>query len=115
MKTFLIQFLGSTDISTYLAAFAYALIGALIGLGYQADTRNKRSRSTPNIFSWRFLIKDNIAQMVVGFLLTFVAFRFAVELFGMELTMFKALLVGLSTNSIAEILCKAKLTIRSMP
>lgn len=112
MDKFLSQFLGTTDVPTYAAAFAFALIGAIISLRLKAVKRDKLSDTTPYKFSWRFLFQDNFLQFFSGVLLTFLAFRFTNEFFGKELTMWLAVLIGALNNEVAGIFEKFQLKAR---
>lgn len=112
MDKFLTQFLGTTDLPTYAAAFAFALIGAIISLRLKALKRDKLSDDTPYSFSWKFLLQDNFLQFLTGALLTFLAFRFTNEFFGKELTMWLAVLIGAFNNEVAGIFEKFQLKAR---
>lgn len=112
MDKFLTQFLGTTDLPTYAAAFAFALIGAIISLRIKASKRDKLSNSTPYHFSWAFLFQDNLLQFLSGILLTFLAFRFTNEFFGKDLTMWLAVLIGALNNEVAGIFEKLQIRAR---
>lgn len=112
MDKFLSQFLGTTDMPTYAAAFMFAMIGAIISLRVKAVKRDKSSPTTPVKFSWRFLIQDNLLQFFSGILLTFLAFRFTNEFFGKELTMWLAVLIGALNNEVAGIFEKFQIKAR---
>lgn len=112
MEKFLTLLLGTNDFPTYLAAFAFALIGAVISLRIKAIRRDKLSDTTPYRFSWRFLFQDNLLQFITGTLLTFLAFRFTNEFFGKELTMWLAVLIGALNNEVAGIFEKFQLNAR---
>lgn len=96
MKQFLEQFLGTTDLPTYVAWFLLALIGAIT-----------------SILVKRIILKKNTPvtslQMILGFLITFVFIRFSRELVGLEPTSFGALLIGASNNELALAYVKMKL------
>lgn len=112
MEKFLTQILGTTDVPTYLAAFAFALIGAIISMRLKANKRDKLSNNTPYHFSWRFLFQDNFQQFVSGVLLTFLAFRFSNEWLGKDLTMMLAVVIGASANELAGLFEKFQLKAR---
>jgi len=106
MEKFLSLFLGTTDIPTYLAAAVFALIGAIISLRIKASKRDKLSDNTPYKFSWKFLLQDNLQQLISGILLTFLAFRFCNEIYGQELTMKLAVFIGFGFNELSGIVEK---------
>lgn len=113
MEKFIQLLLGDNiDISTYAAAFVFALIGAIVSLRFKASKRDKLSSNTPYKFSWRFLIQDNLLQLITGLLLTFLCFRFTDELLGKELTMWLAVLIGFSFNEIAGLFEKLQVKAR---
>lgn len=112
MNDFLSQFLGTTNVPTYLAGFALALIGALISLRLHASTRDRRSGSTPVRFSIGFFLLDNLNRLFTGFLITFVAFRFTNEFLGVDFTMWAAFLIGLLNDRVAGLIGKLELMAR---
>lgn len=95
--------LGDQDLPTYLAYFAFAMIGAIISLRIKALNRDKTSANTPYTFSWAFLLQDNAMRLISGFLLSFLAFRFATEFIGTEVTLWSAVIIGASTDRLAGI------------
>ena len=103
MEKFLELVLGTTDVPTYAASFVFALIGAIVSLRFKARKRNKYSRYTPNDFSYKFLLLDNLQRFFTGVLLVFLAFRFTNEFLGKELTVWLAVFIGAGTDQIAGI------------
>jgi hypothetical protein len=93
--------LGDTDLPTYAAYFIFAMIGAIISLRIKSLKRDKSSLATPYVFSWGFLLQDNLMRLVNGFLLAFLAFRFGSEFVGAEVTVFSALFIGATTDRLA--------------
>jgi hypothetical protein len=101
MDKFQSLMLGNTDFPTYAAYFVFALIGAIISLYIKSLKRDKTSPETPYVFSWKFLIQDNLMRLFNGFLLAFLAFRFGSEFIGSEATVWSAVLIGASTDRLA--------------
>ncbi len=112
METFLLQLLGTNDVATYLAALFFALIGVAIVLLSKANKRNKHSENTPVTFSVKFLLLDNLREIILGFLLICLALRFSNEYAGTELTMWYALGVGLSLQKVAQWISKVEISAR---
>ena len=101
MQKFTELMLGGQDLPTYAAYFIFALIGALCSLYVKSLKRDPSSPNTPQRFSWKFLLQDNLMRLVAGFLFSFISFRFSNEFLGSEATMWGALLIGASTDRLA--------------
>lgn len=112
MNKFLNLVLGTNDVPTYLAALFFALIGVVVILLLKSNKRDKTSIYTPVAFSFKFLILDNLKEVVLGFLLIILALRFSVEYAGVELTMWYTLGVGLSIQKSAGYISKLELSAR---
>nr|WP_294922227.1 hypothetical protein [uncultured Flavobacterium sp.] len=112
MNKFLNLVLGTNDVPTYLAALFFALIGVIVILLLKSNKRDKTSLNTPFEFSFKFLIQDNLKEIVLGFLLIILALRFSVEYAGVNLTMVYALGVGLSIQKLAGYISKLELSAR---
>jgi len=112
MQNFLSQLLGSIAAWEYAAGFVFALIGAILSLRLHARTRDKYSDNTPQKFSWRFLVQDNLQRLFTGFLITFVAFRFAPELLNQDFSMFLAFVIGFANDQVAGLIGKIELKAR---
>ena len=101
MEKFTELMLGGQDLPTYAAYFIFALIGAICSLYVKSLKRDPSSPNTPQRFSWKFLLQDNLMRLVAGFLFSFISFRFSNEFLGSEATMWGALLIGASTDRLA--------------
>lgn len=101
-KTFLEQFLGTSDTVGFLVNFTVAAIGALIMLRYSAIKRDKLSQKTPYHFSKWFLFKDNIGRILNAMLLIYVGIRASDLIFGSEVTFYIALAIGASLDKVSE-------------
>lgn len=110
--TFFERFIGTSDISSFVILFLFALIGAFISLRFQAHKRNKKSNSTPERFSWKFMLIDNINRIAVTFLLIFLGLRFSTMLLGQDMTEWGAVLLGLGLDKISELLKNLSLKAR---
>lgn len=104
--------LGTNDLPTYLAAFFFAMIGVAIILLLKSKKRDKLSKNTPYEFNLKFLIIDNLKEILLGFLLIIIALRFSVEYAGVELTMYYAFAVGLGIQKLSGIISKIEVSAR---
>ena len=112
MSQFLNQLLGTTDLPTYLAWFVLAFIGAATAILIRAKVKYKSSQETPSTWSWGFLIQDNLINLLVGFLITFIFLRFSNETLNMEPTAWGALIIGATNNELALLFMKFSLKAR---
>ena len=112
MNKFLNLVLGTNDVPTYFAALFFAIMGVTVILLLKSNKRDKTSLNTPYNFSIKFLILDNLKEIILGFLFIIIALRFSVEYAGVELTMWYALGVGLSIQKLAEFISKLELSAR---
>ncbi|PKB18395.1 hypothetical protein [Flavobacterium sp. 5] len=106
MEKFLNLVLGTNDVPTYFAALFFAMIGVVIILLVKSKKRDKTSQNTPYHFSFKFLILDNLKEIILGFLLIMIALRFSIEYAGVGLTMWYALGVGLSIQKLSGYISK---------
>lgn len=100
--------LGSLSLADYAAGMIFAMLGAIISLRLQANTRNRLSENTPFKFSWRFLFLDNLQRLIFGFIVVFITFRFAPQILKTDFSMFIAFLVGFAFDKVLELIKKAE-------
>jgi hypothetical protein len=112
MQKFLEQLLGTTDLPTYAAWFVLAFIGAFTAILIRAKVKFKSNEETPDKWSWKFLIQDNLINLLVGFLITFIFLRFSNETLKMEPTAFGALIIGATNNELALLFMKFSMKAR---
>lgn len=112
MQNFIEHLLGTLSVSDYAAGMTFALIGALLSLRLHARNRDKFSGNTPYKFSWKFLLHDNAQRLFTGFLVSFIAFRFAPEIMNTDFSMFLAFLVGFLNDQVAGLISKLELKAR---
>ena len=96
--------LGTTDVSSFAAAYLFGLIGAFLSLRFQAVKRDKKSEATPEHFSTWFLLSDNALRILTSMLLVFIGIRFAKELLGMDGTVYSSLVIGFGIDKISQAL-----------
>lgn len=112
MEIFLEQLLGTNDVPTYLAWFLLAFMGAIAAILIRAKVKYKDSKETPDGWSWRFLLQDNLINLVIGFLVTFFFLRFSNETLKIEPTAWLAVLIGATNNELALLFIKFSLKAR---
>lgn len=103
------QFLGGYTLGHFLSLFAWALIGAYILVQFNINNRDVSSQRTPVQFSWKFWIKDNLRRTIFNAVLILVTLRFSKEITGRELNEFWALVIGLSSDGLAQLVNSFKL------
>jgi H+/Cl- antiporter ClcA len=108
MQKFLEQLLGTTDLPTYAAWFILAFIGAFAGVLVRAQLKYKNSQGTPDKWSLKFLLNDNLLGLFIGFFITFIFIRFSKEMLNMEPTAFGALIIGVTNNELATLFISFK-------
>lgn len=106
MEQFLEQFLGTTNVPTYLAWFVLAFIGAFTAILIRAKIKYQDSEKTPDSWSWTFLFQDNALNLLIGFLITFIFLRFSLEMLNKAPTAFGALIIGATNNELALMFVK---------
>lgn len=94
MQEFKELVLGNVSVAYYLAAEFFALLALILSLYLHSKKRDPNAASTPQQFSWLFLIWDNTKRIVVGQIVLFLIFRFVTELLGRQLNMWIAVGVG---------------------
>lgn len=79
MKNLLQALLGSMSPSVFISAMIFCLIGFIIQkrLSY---IKGKDKPRTPLKFSWEFWFKDNLDDILIQLLITFVLVRFAPDI-----------------------------------
>jgi len=111
--TFSEQILGTVPISTYLAGGVFIAIGILISWYFKSKKAQKTNPNTPYTFSWKLFLFSKlprkIMSILVNSLIGFLAMRFTNELFGMVLTMFLCLIIGITFDRIVIFVSKLKL------
>lgn len=77
---------GLAPTGLFIAELIFALIGMLMALLGDAQTRDQNSISTPQKFSFWFLIKDNWKTIILSLLAVLITLRFAPLLFSDQFT-----------------------------
>lgn len=85
---------GEVSLAYYFTAELFALMALSLSLYLHSRTRDPLAPTTPQKFSWSFLIMDNIKRILVGQIALFLIFRFATEVLGKQLDMWMAVGIG---------------------
>lgn len=101
--------LGGIDPALFAACFIAALVGAFFILLMGTRLREPFSLESPSKFSWEYLFSDNFKRILANILAILIVLRFMPEILNTELTMWKGLLVGIASDSLA-LLIKQKTT-----
>lgn len=94
MSEFKQLLLGPASLAYYAAAEFFAICALILSLYLHSKKRDPNAPTTPQQFSWLFLIWDNAKRIFVGQILLFLIFRFVTELLGRQLNMWIAVGVG---------------------
>lgn len=94
MQEFKDLILGGVSIAYYMAAEFFALLALILSLYLHSKKRDPDAATTPQQFSWLFLVWDNAKRIVVGQIFLFLIFRFVTELLGRQLNMWIAVGIG---------------------
>lgn len=96
--------LGPTDPALFSACVFFAAIGVVLMLLIGTTMRNKDSEQSPLGFSWKYLRSDNAKRIYANVIVVLLALRFTPELFGFDLSVWKALCIGMSSDGIMLII-----------
>lgn len=107
---------GIVPAKMFFAMVAFAAVGVIVALLIDSTRRNKSSKSTPEKFSFWFLIKDNWKTILLAALAVLLTLRFAPFLFpdqftqenlsspmGVEKWLFGSVIIGLLYNTLLQI------------
>lgn len=102
--------LGDVEPALFIASAFFAFIGILIVLLLGTRLRDKESETSPEHFSWRYLLSDNAKRIFASVLCTLVVLRFMPEVLGVKLSAWMGFVVGTFWDGIALII-KQKTTL----
>lgn len=97
IKTYL---LGDLDPALFVASLIYAGLGILLTLLLGTTVRNVHSEFSPDHFSWKYLWNDNTKRLLANLICVPLTLRFMPDVLGVELTVWKGLIVGLSWDTL---------------
>lgn len=105
-KTFTDYMIGDLQPGFFCAALVMAYLGALIRIIVQVMRRDPMSPSSPIPFDMSHLLSRNnrriLTNIMGNILLIAVTVRFSGDIFGHDLTMFIALVIGWSFDKLAQ-------------
>jgi len=99
---------GTTDLPQVVVGFVFSILGALLSLLLNGNTRDIASPRTPIKFSYKFLFSDNLRRLVITSVLIIVFIRFTKELLGVNLTTYWAFFIGFCSDKLSEYLKTVK-------
>lgn len=108
------ELLGSYKASFYITYFIFVMFGILISLRIHAYSRDKSSTSTPFVFSWSFLLQDNLLRWMGSLAFVFVAIRLGSELWNVVPTYASAIAMGLGFDQALGLLEKIQFKARNL-
>jgi len=98
--------LGSLPFSTYLSAFFFAMLGLFLRHTIIVRKSIKKSSDTPNKFDFKYWFANNfmtkLSVVLTNIVVIFIALRFSVDLFSVEVSMFFSFLLGLSIDLVFD-------------
>lgn len=102
--------LGNVTLTYYLASYVFVFIGLFFRAVYKTRDAIKKNAETPNKFSLKYWIKDNLLTKLLSFILNFFAaylsLRFSSDWFGVEVSMGFAVVVGLCIDWFVDFIKK---------
>ncbi len=111
--------LGPIDPAHFIAAFIYAMLGIIMSLLYSAANRDQSKETTPDYFSWKYLLSNNFIRIVFSVMFTMLAvvvtLRFTPEILGLNLNMFVAFSIGLSFDRLSSVMKDKGLFDKKLP
>lgn len=98
----IIDFLNTLSGNMTLSNIVFIFIGIFLSLYLETIGRDVKSKRTPEKFSFKFLIKDNLLRISASLLLALVSFKFSNEMFGVSGSDFTAFTIGVTVDKIME-------------
>jgi hypothetical protein len=96
------QILGTDSYQAFITQYFFAMVGATISLLLHGANRDVKEPSTPNCFSFSFLLKDNWKRILLNLLVIFVTIRFFKEITGYKLSLFFCLAIGIGYDKLLQ-------------
>jgi len=92
--------LGDLSFNMFIAAITCSFFGALITILLGLRFRDKFKKETPEKFNWKFFFFDNIKRILVVIFCLIAAIRFYPNLFGEEISLWLAFVLGLGFDGV---------------
>lgn len=96
--------LGQTEPVVFLGNIIFAALGIFVVLLLGTNLRNPKSTGSPEKFSWNYLWCDNARRIYASAICVLISLRFAPEIFGWDITAWKAFCIGLAWDTITFII-----------
>lgn len=103
---FIIQMLGTNDITAVIVGFTFAIIGILLSMLLHYRVSGKHNKNTPDKFDFNYMFWDNIGRILSTLIVVLLVMRFSTEFLGHETTEFWAMIYGLCSDKLVEIFKK---------
>lgn len=91
--------LGELTVVQWIVGLIFGWIGIAISFLLSYKNRKKDDLSTPNFFSFKFFIYDNLLRFVTNFFTLLVVYRFMTEFVSFEYSPFYCLIIGIGIDS----------------
>lgn len=111
----LAHILGPGDPAFFIAGIIFAIGGIFLSMLIDSAKRDYSNPSTPDYFSWKFMLKDNLIRLIRNVLVIFVTIRFSREIIGAEITMYLSFLIGLGLDKVIKFIINLRAAGPTMP
>lgn len=98
------DFLGDMDKSLFIAMCLWGYIGMVVNLLSDVSKRNPKSKKSPKEFSFTYWLKDNWHRTLLSIIMVPISIITFTEMFGMEISIFRAMGVGFISDYLIDIL-----------
>ena len=109
-EEFVKNFMGNMTPVMFLVYLTWAYLGMFINLIIELSKRKPLSKASPKKLSGKYYLSDNWKRFLISLFLVPISILVFSELFGMNITNERAMLLGLGADTIAEIYKRKKLT-----
>lgn len=107
--------LGAITPAAWFAALIFAATGVAISLLIESSNRDKSKITTPDAYSLKYLLGDNVGRITLNVLLIIVFLRFTPDLIGTNLTMILALFIGAGFDRLGMLLKSKNIIDKKLP
>ena len=102
------SYLGTSDTTLFWSCIFFGYLGVIVMILYSVSKRKPTSASSPVEFSWAFFWKDNFNRIILNLILVAVCIRFIPELTDKPMNQWVALLIGVGSDKLGELIMKKK-------
>jgi len=97
---------GTDDIAFAIAGVFFVVIGCILSVTIRALRVGVKMPGTPNKFSSRYMFKDKIAELLLGFVLACICMRLFNDWIGAQATMGLGFVLGFCNYLLANLIPK---------